>query len=115
MFEPRGHDQMSGSFLYPPSRPDCDVAVLFIETSGCLPMCGHGTIGTVTFAVERGLVQPREPGVLRLETPAGPVEARYAVRDGFVDSVRITNVGRSEEHPSELQSLMRLSYAVFCL
>src|SRR3546814_18182071 len=56
-------------------------------------MCGHGTIGTVTFAVERGLVQPREPGVLRLETPAGPVEARYAVRDGFVDSVRITNVG----------------------
>src|SRR3546814_11128346 len=78
MFDPRGHYQMSGSFLYPPSRPDCDVAVLFIETSGCLPMCGHGTIGTVTFAVERGLVQPREPGVLRLETPAGPVEARYA-------------------------------------
>src|SRR3546814_12293786 len=56
-------------------------------------MCGHGSIGTVTCAVERGLVQPREPGVLRLETPAGPVEARYAVRDGFVDSVRITNVG----------------------
>jgi len=93
MFEPRGHDQMSGSFLFPPSRPDCDVAVLFIETSGCLPMCGHGTIGTVTFAVERGLVQPREPGVLRLETPAGVVEARYQLRDGYVDSVRITNVG----------------------
>src|SRR3546814_17450687 len=76
MFEPRGHDQMSGSFLYPPSRPDCDVAVLFIETSGCLPMCGHGTIGTVTFAVRRGPVQPREPGVLRLAPPAGPVRAR---------------------------------------
>src|SRR3546814_15395370 len=67
MFEPRGHDQMSGSLLYPPSRPDCDVAVLFIETCGCLPMWGHGTIGTVTFAVERGLVQPREPGVLGSE------------------------------------------------
>ncbi len=93
MYEPRGHDMMSGSILYPPSRADCDVAVLYIETSGCLPMCGHGTIGTVTFAIERGLVQPREPGVLRLETPAGLVEARYALKDGYVDSVRLTNVG----------------------
>jgi len=93
MFEPRGHDQMSGSILYPTSRPDCDVGVLYIETSGCLPMCGHGTIGTVTFAVERGLVQPREAGVLRLETPAGPVEAHYAMKDGYVESVRLTNVG----------------------
>ncbi|HEY9549293.1 MAG TPA: 4-hydroxyproline epimerase, partial [Kiloniellaceae bacterium] len=73
--------------------PDCDVAVLYIETSGCLPMCGHGTIGTVTFAIERGLVQPREPGLLRLETPAGRVEARYLLRDGYVESVRLTNVG----------------------
>src|SRR5215212_10127225 len=62
MFEPRGHDMMSGSILYPPTRPDCDVGILFIETSGCLPMCGHGTIGTVTIAVERGLVQPTTPG-----------------------------------------------------
>ena len=62
MFEPRGHDMMSGSILYPPTRPDCDIGVLFIETSGCLPMCGHGTIGTVTMALERGLVQPKTPG-----------------------------------------------------
>ena len=55
MFEPRGHDMMSGSILYPPTRPDCDIAILFIETSGCLPMCGHGTIGTVTMAIEHGL------------------------------------------------------------
>jgi 4-hydroxyproline epimerase len=93
MFEPRGHDMMSGSILYPPTRPDCDVAVLFIETSGCLPMCGHGTIGTVTFALEHGLVQPREPGVLRLDTPAGPVEAQFRMADGRVEAVRITNVG----------------------
>ena len=53
MFEPRGHDMMSGSILYPPTRPDCEVAVLFIETSGCLPMCGHGTIGTITMAIEK--------------------------------------------------------------
>ncbi|MEM7774973.1 MAG: 4-hydroxyproline epimerase [Pseudomonadota bacterium] len=92
MFEPRGHDMMSGSILYPPTRDDCDVGVLFIETSGCLPMCGHGTIGTVTIAIERGLVQPRTPGVLRLDTPAGLVVADY-VQDGpFVSSVKITNV-----------------------
>jgi 4-hydroxyproline epimerase len=56
MFEPRGHDMMSGAILYPSTRDDCDIAFLFIETSGCLPMCGHGTIGTVTMAIENGLV-----------------------------------------------------------
>ncbi|MDX1401289.1 MAG: 4-hydroxyproline epimerase [Kiloniellales bacterium] len=93
MFEPRGHDMMSGSMLYPPSRDDCDVGVLFIETSGCLPMCGHGLIGTVTFALERGLVEPRDPGVLAVETPAGRVVASYREENGFIESVRITNVG----------------------
>ncbi|HZG28439.1 MAG TPA: 4-hydroxyproline epimerase [Ensifer sp.] len=92
MFEPRGHDMMSGSILYPPTRPDCDVAVLFIETSGCLPMCGHGTIGTVTMAIENGLVTPKEPGVLRLDTPAGLVVATYKQEGRFVEEVRLTNV-----------------------
>jgi len=92
MFEPRGHDVMSGSILYPPTRDDCDVAILFIEVSGCLPMCGHGTIGTVTVAIEEGLVTPKEPGILRLDTPAGLVEARYQIEDGHVTAVRITNV-----------------------
>src|SRR5919204_5645758 len=87
MFEPRGHDMMSGSILYPPTRPDCDVGILFIETSGCLPMCGHGTIGTVTIALEHGLVHPRDAGVLRLDTPAGLVEARFVQNGSFVDSV----------------------------
>lgn len=92
MFEPRGHDMMSGSFLYPPTREDADVGILFIETSGCLPMCGHGTIGTVTVAVEHGLVRPRTPGRLRLEVPAGLVEARYTQEGDRVTSVEITNV-----------------------
>lgn len=92
MFEPRGHDAMSGSLLYPPTRADCDLGILFIETSGCLPMCGHGTIGTVTVALEHGLVRPREAGVLRLEVPAGLVEARYTLDGGKVSSVRIRNV-----------------------
>ena len=92
MFEPRGHDMMSGSFLCPPTRPDTDMGLLFIETSGCLPMCGHGTIGTVTVMIEHGLVKPRDPGVLRLEVPAGIIEARYTLSEGHVDSVRLVNV-----------------------
>ncbi|PBC05944.1 4-hydroxyproline epimerase [Mesorhizobium sp. WSM3860] len=92
MFEPRGHDVMSGSILYPPTREDCDIAILFIETSGCLPMCGHGTIGTVTMAIEHGLVKPKTPGVLRLDTPAGLVVAEYKQVGEYVEEVRITNV-----------------------
>ena len=92
MFEPRGHDMMSGSILYPSSRPDCDIAILFIETSGCLAMCGHGTIGTVTMAIANGVVKPREPGVLKLETPAGVVTAHYRLEGEYVEEVRITNV-----------------------
>ncbi len=92
MFEPRGHDMMSGSILYPPTRPDCDIAILFIETSGCLPMCGHGTIGTVTMAIENGLVTPKTPGVLKLDTPAGVVTAEYEQDGAHVQSVRITNI-----------------------
>jgi 4-hydroxyproline epimerase len=92
MFEPRGHDMMSGSILYPPHDPANDVAVLFIETSGCLPMCGHGTIGTITIAIEEGLITPKTPGVVRMEAPAGLVTITYTQEDSKVKSVRLTNV-----------------------
>jgi len=92
MFEPRGHDMMSGSILYPPADTANDIGILFIETSGCLPMCGHGTIGTVTVMIEHRLVTPKQPGALRLEVPAGLVEAHYTLRDGKVAGVRIVNV-----------------------
>lgn len=92
MFEPRGHDAMSGSILYPPTTEDGDLSVLFIEVSGCLPMCGHGTIGTVTVVLERGLIKPRTPGSLLLDTPAGRVVAKYEQDDEFVSSVTLTNV-----------------------
>lgn len=92
MFEPRGHDMMSGSILYPPHDLANDVAVLFIETSGCLPMCGHGTIGTITIAIEEGLIQPKIPGVVKMETPAGLVHVTYEMQKSKVKSVRLTNV-----------------------
>jgi 4-hydroxyproline epimerase len=92
MFEPRGHDMMSGSILYPPCNPQNDIGVLYIETSGCLPMCGHGTIGTITIAIEEGLVQPKQPGKLRIETPAGLVLIEYKQEGKKVVSVKLTNV-----------------------
>lgn len=92
MFEPRGHDMMSGSILYPPSNPDNDFGILFIETSGCLPMCGHGTIGTITIAVEEGLITPKIPGKIKMEAPAGLVEIEYLQTNKKVEWVRLTNV-----------------------
>ena len=110
MFEPRGHDMMSGSILYPPHDPANDVAVLFIETSGCLPMCGHGTIGTITIGIEEGLIKPKKNGVVKMETPAGLILVEYKTVGGSklevggslkVESVKLTNVA-SFLHSSEL-------------
>jgi len=101
MFEPRGHDMMSGSILYPPHDPANDVAVLFIETSGCLPMCGHGTIGTITIGIEEGLIKPETPGVVRMETPAGLINVEYKMQSGKCKTVKLTNVP-SFLHSTEL-------------
>ncbi|GAA1657169.1 proline racemase family protein [Actinoplanes couchii] len=93
MREPRGHSAMSGVILQPPTRPDADYGILFIEVSGLLPMCGHGTIGAATVLVETGMVPVVEPvTTLRLDTPAGLVEARVAVQNGKATSVTIRNV-----------------------
>ena len=92
MFEPRGHDMMSGSILYESTREDCDIAILFIETSGCLPMCGHWTIGTVTVMIQEGLVTPATPGLVRLDTPAGRVDAYYDLEGDRVSNVRLINI-----------------------
>src|SRR5688500_17261766 len=93
MNEPRGHAAMSGAILQPPTRPDADWGVLYIEVSGCLPMCGHGTIGVATVLVETGMVAVIElVTTVRLDTPAGLVEARVAVVDGRACSVTLRNV-----------------------
>ena len=92
MFEPRGHDLMSGGFLYQPKSDEFDVGILFIETSGCLPMCGHGTIGLVTIMIEEKLVIPKNKDLVILETPAGRVDAYFSVNNGKVSNVKIINV-----------------------
>jgi 4-hydroxyproline epimerase len=121
MFEPRGHDMMSGSILYPPHDPENDVAVLFIETSGCLPMCGHGTIGTITIAIEAGLIKPKTQGIVRMEAPAGLVMISYKSETDpktgklKVKSVKLTNVPaflHSENLPVECPELGQITVDV---
>jgi proline racemase len=88
MNEPRGHAAMSGAILQLSTRPDAEWGVVYIEVSGCLPMCGHGTIGVAT-----GMVEVVEPVTeIRLDTPTGLVIARVAVSDGHDDSITIENV-----------------------
>lgn len=92
VFEPRGHDLMSGSLLYPPHHPDHDFSVLFIETSGCLPMCGHGLIGTVTVVLQENLIVPKTAGVLNIDTPAGLVKAFYTCQKNRIEKVKLINI-----------------------
>ena len=92
MFEPRGHDMMSGSFFFEPQFPENDFGILFIETSGCLPMCGHGTIGAITIAIEEGIIEPLTPGKVRMETPAGLIVIDYKQTNGKVEWVKLKNV-----------------------
>ena len=92
MFEPRGHDMMSGGMIFPPHNPDNDFSILFLETSGCLPMCGHGTIGIVTIALEENLVKPKVEGLLNIEVPAGTIVVNYKKNGKKVSWVEIVNV-----------------------
>lgn len=117
MCEPRGHGMMSGAMLVPSMRDDCDTGVLYLETSGCIPMCGHATIGLTTFAIELGLVTPATPGVLRLDTPAGLVEAHYQRKGDKVTSVRFHNIpsfvlarGVKLDHPELGEIIFDIAY-----
>ena len=92
MFEPRGHDMMSGAFIYPPCSDNADAAILFIETSGCLPMCGHGTIGAITTALQQGIIQPKEQGKLIIDVPAGQINITYQQQGDKISAVKIFNV-----------------------
>ncbi|GLX79535.1 hypothetical protein tinsulaeT_28750 [Thalassotalea insulae] len=98
MFEPRGHDMMSGAFLYPPCSDNADASILFIETSGCLPMCGHGTIGTVTAALEAGLLSAKTSGKLILDVPAGQITVEYQMQGEKVTAVKLYNVAAYLAH-----------------
>ncbi|EKS6729917.1 MULTISPECIES: 4-hydroxyproline epimerase [Enterobacteriaceae] len=107
MMEPRGHAHMSGTLLYPPVSPQADFSLLFIETSGWLPMCGHATIGSITFAIESGLITPRTEGEVVVDVPAGTLKAYYRRQGNKVTSVRFVNIPSfiwrqdvTVEHPS---------------
>ncbi len=113
MFEPRGHDMMSGAFIYPPCSDNADASILFIETSGCLPMCGHGTIGAVTAAVENGLLKPKqsiknEKNTLTIDVPAGQVSIEYKQQNKKVTAVKIFNVASYLAHRDVILDIPQL-------
>ena len=115
MFEPRGHDMMSGAFLYPACSDNADGSILFIETSGCLPMCGHGTIGVVTAALENKLLKPKVAGKLVLDVPAGQISVEYQTQGEKVTAVRLLNVASYLAHQDielDIPSLGRLTVDV---
>jgi len=93
MWEPRGHADMYGCLLTPPTTPDGDLGVLFMHNDGFSTMCGHGVIGAVTVGIECGLlpVDSARP-TLRLDTPAGRVMATATVTGGRVERVSFVNV-----------------------
>ncbi len=114
--EPRGHAAMSGAILQPPTRPDADFGVLYIEVSGCLPMCGHGTIGVATVLVETGMVEVVEPvTTIRLDTPAGLVTAQVAVKDGRAEHVTLENVPSYCERLDEIIEVPGLGEITYSL
>ncbi|ENQ3079143.1 proline racemase family protein [Bacillus sp. WLY-B-L8] len=93
MNEPRGHDVMSGALLTDPCHPKADIGVIYIETGGYLPMCGHDTIGVCTALVESGLIPIQEPVTsLKLDTPAGLVEVDIAIENGKAKEVSFCNI-----------------------
>ncbi|MFZ9222772.1 MAG: proline racemase family protein [Candidatus Nanopelagicaceae bacterium] len=116
MFEPRGHSAMSGAILQKPTRSDADWGVVYIEVSGCLPMCGHGTIGVATVLVEKGLVKVTEPvTTIKLDTPAGLVVVDVAVKDGKAEHVTLTNVPSfllAEDQEVEVSGFGKLRYDI---
>jgi proline racemase len=116
MNEPRGHPAMSGAILQKPTRDDADWGVVYIEVSGCLPMCGHGTIGVATVLVERGFVEVSEPiTTIKLDTPAGLVVVDVAVKDGKALNVTLTNVPSfllAANQEVEVQNFGKLTYDI---
>lgn len=93
MLEPRGHRDMFGAVLTEPISKEADLGVIFMDTGGYLNMCGHGSIGSSTVAVETGLVKVTEPYTeVVLETPAGLIHARVKVENGKAVETSILNV-----------------------
>jgi proline racemase len=93
MLEPRGHQDMFGSILLPPMAPGADLGIIFMDSGGYLNMCGHGSMGAVTVAIETGMIKSQEPvTTVILDTPASLVTAKATVKDGRVTEVSILNV-----------------------
>ena len=93
MLEPRGHNDMFGSVMTQPCCPDADFGIIFMDGGGYLNMCGHGTIGAMTAAIETGVVPAVEPVThVVMEAPAGIIRGDVTVVDGKAKEVSFLNV-----------------------
>lgn len=93
MLEPRGHRDMFGALLTEPVHEEADYGVIFMDSGGCLNMCGHGSIGTASMLVETGMVEVKEPYTeVVLDAPSGIIRTRVHVVDGEAVEVSILNV-----------------------
>lgn len=93
MLEPRGHNDMFGSILTQPTNPEADYGIIFMDGGGYLNMCGHGTIGAMTIAVETGMVEVCEPVTnIVQEAPAGIIRGEVFVENGKAKKVSFKNV-----------------------
>ncbi|MFC2015846.1 proline racemase family protein [Chloroflexota bacterium] len=100
MWEPRGHADMYGCIITPPTSPEADIGVLFMHNEGYSTMCGHGIIGVVKVVLECGMLTMAPPLTrVRIDTPAGLVTAYARIAQGRVQSVYFHNV------PSFVQAL----------
>lgn len=93
MLEPRGHNDMFGSILTAAVNEEADFGIVFMDGGGYLNMCGHGSIGAMTIAVETGIVEAKEPITnVTMDTPAGIIKGKVKVENGKVQDVSIVNV-----------------------
>ncbi|GGE53061.1 4-hydroxyproline 2-epimerase [Agaricicola taiwanensis] len=94
MREPRGHTDMFGVFLTPPSSPDYDAGLIYIDGTEYSHMCGHGTIAVAMAMVTHGFVRRSDSGItkIRFETTAGLVVAEVATEGEEVLWTRFENV-----------------------
>src|SRR3546814_6225986 len=94
-------------------NPRCDRVVRHLAGAGIKAMAIHGNKSQ---SQRTHALQAFRSGEIKLLV-ATDIAARGIDVSGVshVINFEIPNVPRSEEHTSELQSLMRISYAVFCL
>ena len=107
---------MFGALITAPVHEEADLGVIFMDSGGYLNMCGHGSIGTASMAVETGLVEVREPyTTVILDTPSGMIHTCVTVKEGKAEKVSILNVPSflyKEEETLEIDGFGKITFDI---